>query len=59
MIEGEDEFEISFKPRPAVELVKDEAITLVDGVYRHRGFCHGQEDQVSIQFNGGSVLDFY
>lgn len=49
-----DTFEIAYKPRPRVELVTSDSLTLQDKVYQHRGFCTGGEDQVALRFNGTS-----
>jgi nucleoporin POM152 len=52
----DDTFEISYKPRPKVELVQNSAISLTGKTYRHKGFCMGGEDQVAFRFNGESTI---
>ena len=53
----DDTFEITYKPRPRVEIVESSAISLVGGTYRHKGFCTGGEDQVALRFNGESSFN--
>jgi len=48
----DDTFEIAFKPRPTVEIIKSGAISQVGGTWKHKGFCTGGEDQVALRFNG-------
>lgn len=52
VVAADDTFEITFKPRPNVELASSSSLVLKDNVYRHKGFCTGGEDQVAIRFNG-------
>ncbi|KAL7424677.1 hypothetical protein Q5752_000361 [Cryptotrichosporon argae] len=50
-VEGGD-FVIRFKPRPEVALVPHPDVVEAAGVYRHRGLCAGEEDQVALRFTG-------
>ncbi len=53
---AESTFEVDFKPRPKVELVQTVSIKKDQKVYRHQGFCAGEEDQVALRFDGMFLL---
>ena len=52
IMEEDAMFEVDFKPRPAVQLLKTASVVLDGGVYQHKGLCAGEEDQVALRFNG-------
>ncbi len=52
IFENDATFAIDFRPRPAVKLVETGSVSLGGEVYRHKGLCAGEEDQVALRFHG-------
>ncbi|EIW69014.1 hypothetical protein TREMEDRAFT_71756 [Tremella mesenterica DSM 1558] len=52
VVTEESTFEITYKPRPVVALVDNPSLKYEFGVYKHKGFCAGGEDHISIKFTG-------
>jgi nucleoporin POM152 len=50
-------FEVDFKARPKVFLQETAGIVKHHGIYRHKGLCAGEEDQVVLRFEGESSGD--
>lgn len=50
-------FQVDFKPRPAVDMIQSSSVSRQGDVYRHKGLCAGEEDQVALRFNGQSPFE--